>query len=191
VDRLEREQRWTMQMRAALRGDQVAYAGLLQELSGHLRTAVRGACSRAGLSADVEDIVQETLLAVHLKRHTWDSERSIGPWLTAISRYKLIDAIRRRNGNDSVQIDELADVLPAEPDDDGLAGRDARKALEALDGRQREIVQIISLEGGSVRDAAAKLQMNEGAVRVALHRALKKLAALYRSEHSSHGERAP
>lgn len=170
-------------MRAALGGDQRAYADLLQELSCHFRGALRRACSRSGLaSADVEDIVQEALLAVHLKRHTWDSARSIGPWITAISRYKMIDAIRRRQGKDDVQIDELIDILPAEPEDDGTAGRDAQKMLEAVGGKQREILRIISVEGGSVSDAATRLQMNEGAVRVALHRALKKLAALYRSE---------
>lgn len=167
-------------MRAALGGDRQAYAELLEELSGHFRGAVRRACARSGLaSADVEDIVQETLLAVHLKRHTWDSARSIGPWITAIARYKLVDAIRRRDGSDNVQIDEIIDILPAESDD-GTAGQDARTMLEALGGKQREILQIISVEGGSVRDAAVRLQMNEGAVRVALHRALKKLATLYR-----------
>jgi RNA polymerase sigma factor (sigma-70 family) len=180
-----------MQMRAALDGDQQAYVALLEEVSGHFRGAVRRACSRSGLvAADVEDIVQETLLAVHLKRHTWDSTRSIGPWIAAISRYKLVDAIRRRHGGEEVQIDDLADLLPAEPVDDGSAGRDAQKLLESVDGRQREILQIISVEGGSVRDAATKLQMNEGAVRVALHRALKKLAALYRSDPVSQ-ERTP
>lgn len=189
MDRLERERQWTIQMRAALDGDQQAYTDLLESLCRHLRAAVRRACSRWGLAADdVEDIIQETLLAVHLKRHTWDRERSIGPWLTAISRYKLIDALRRRNGYVSVQLDELAEILPAEPDDHGMEHRDARRALEALGGKQREILQIISIEGGSVRDAATKLQMNEVAVRVALHRALKKLAALYRSSTAQEGD---
>lgn len=176
-------------MRAALDGDQRAYADLLESLCRHFRAAVRRACYGSGLSAaDVEDIVQETLLAIHLKRHTWDRGRSIGPWLAAISRYKLIDAIRRRSGRASVQIDELAEILPAEPDESGLDRHDAERALDALGGRQREILQIISIDGGSVRDAAAKLRMTEVAVRVALHRALKKLAALYGSGHLQEGD---
>jgi RNA polymerase sigma-70 factor (ECF subfamily) len=168
-------------MHAALEGDQRAYCQLLEALSAHLRAVARHGCVRAGLSvAEAEDVVQETLLAIHLKRHTWDRSRPIAPWIAAIVRYKLIDAIRRRGVTQSIQVDELAEILPADDHSEVSDGYDAQRALTALDGKQRDILQSISIDGRSVRETAQKLQMKEVAVRVALHRALKKLAATYR-----------
>jgi RNA polymerase sigma-70 factor (ECF subfamily) len=95
-------------------------------------------------------------------------------------RYKLIDIIRRRGGSEHVQIDELAEVLPAPADEDGTDRHDMARILDKLGSKQRALLQCISIEGCSMREAAEKLQMNEGAVRVALHRTLKKLAALCR-----------
>ena len=54
------------------------------------------------------------------------------------------------------------------------------KMLASLAERQRVIVEAISIEGRSARDVGQRLGMSEGAVRVALHRALKALAAAYR-----------
>ena len=181
MEQREREQEWTRLMHAALDGDERAYRRLLESLASHLRAAVRGSCARAGLaSADVEDVVQETLLAIHLKKHTWDRSRSAGPWITAIVRYKLIDSIRRRGGREQIQIDELEAILPAEEADENSDRQDAQRVLASLGERQRQIVQYIAIDGCSMREAGEKLNMNEGAVRVALHRALKKLAGLYR-----------
>ena len=83
-------------MRAANRGDAVAYARLLASLTPVLRGLARQSLSRTRLESDFEDVVQETLLAIHLKRHTWDETRPFGPWVRAIIRHKLIDAARRR-----------------------------------------------------------------------------------------------
>ena len=74
-------------MRLALAGDAAAYDRCLRAMAARLRAGVRRAIVRAGLAAnDAEDVVQEILLAVHLKRHTWDAARPIGPWLAAIAR---------------------------------------------------------------------------------------------------------
>jgi RNA polymerase sigma-70 factor (ECF subfamily) len=128
--------------------------------------------------------VQETLLAIHLKRGTWDQSRPIGPWVAAIVRNKLIDTLRRRGRHVVVPIEEVIDTLAEEECADGLFPSEIDVLLMNLIGQQREIVQSISINGCSVRETADKLNMTEGAVRVALHRALKKLAALYRSQTS-------
>src|SRR5688572_870571 len=101
-----------MLMRAAQEGDELAYRRLLSSLVHPLRMlAIRG-LARAGLGpADVEDVVQETLLAIHLKRGTWDRNCRISPWITAIARHKLIDAVRRRHGRIEVSIEDLTDSL--------------------------------------------------------------------------------
>src|SRR4051812_3780881 len=78
-------------LRVALAGDAIAYRSFLAKLATSLRPAVRGSCQRAGLpAADVEDMLQDVLLAVHTKRQTWDPSQRLGPWVHAIVRYKVI-----------------------------------------------------------------------------------------------------
>ncbi|MBX3547575.1 MAG: sigma-70 family RNA polymerase sigma factor [Xanthobacteraceae bacterium] len=179
----ERELEWTTLMIAAVDGNAGAYRRLLELLTPVIRATAMRACRRfsAPLS-EVEDAVQETLIAIHLKRHTWRKEDPLGPWVNAIVRNKLIDALRRRTRRAEIEIDGLSQELPAETAEEPCASQDIERALALLPERDRAIVRTVSLEGHSMRDAAMRLGMNEGAVRVALHRALKKLAAGMRKE---------
>jgi RNA polymerase sigma factor (sigma-70 family) len=178
-----REGDWKAWMRAAIAGDANAYRRFLVAVTPHLRAMARHRCRAVGATeGDAEDIVQEALLAIHLKRGTWDQARPIGPWISAIVRNKLIDALRRRGRHVTVPIDEVIDTLGAEDDARDASPREIDSLLSQLNVRQREIVKSISVDGGSVRETADRLHMSEGAVRVALHRALKTLAALYRGE---------
>jgi RNA polymerase sigma-70 factor (ECF subfamily) len=172
-------------MRAAISGDTGAYRQFLVSVTPHLRAMARYRCRVAGVSdGDAEDIVQEVLLAIHLKRGTWDQSRPIGPWISAFVRNKLIDALRRRGRHVTVPIDDVIDTLGVEDGRDGesASAGEIDGLLAQLKVRQREIVKSISINGSSVRETADRLQMTEGAVRVALHRAIKTLAALYRGE---------
>ncbi|MEO6185187.1 MAG: sigma-70 family RNA polymerase sigma factor, partial [Steroidobacteraceae bacterium] len=131
---------------------------------------------------DVEDVVQETLLAIHLKRHTWRTAEPIGPWVGAIARNKLIDVLRRRGRRAELPMDdELEATLAADADESGVS-LDVERVLSALAGRQRDIVRLVSIEGHSARAAAERLGMSEGALRVALHRCLRALAARLKDE---------
>jgi RNA polymerase sigma factor (sigma-70 family) len=170
-------------MRAAISGDAGAYRLFLQAVTPHLRAMARRRGARLGASvSDSEDVVQEVLLAIHLKRGSWDPSRPIGPWISTIVRNKMIDTLRRRGRHVSVPIEDVIDTLEAEEQADPLEQRDVDRLLSRLKDPQRDIVRSISVEGTSVRETATRLSMTEGAVRVALHRALKTLAALYRSE---------
>jgi RNA polymerase sigma-70 factor (ECF subfamily) len=172
-------------MRSARRGDDQAYRRLLVLVSVRLRTVVRRGLAAAGRGpADSEDIVQEALLAIHLKRETWDEQRPIEPWLRAIAQYKLADHLRRRGYRDHVNIDDWADSPQVAVEEAAPAAVDSRRLLASLPERQRRIVEQISLEGRSAADVGSRLGMSEGAVRVALHRALKALAVFYRKDPS-------
>lgn len=180
-----REEQWAVWMRAAVNGDVQAYHRFLSAVTPHLRAMARRRCEQFGAPvSEAEDVVQEVLLTIHLKRGTWDASRPIGPWLSTIVRNKLIDGLRRRGRHTSVPIDDVIDILEAEEQTDALDRLDVDRMLEQLKDPQKTIVRSISVEGTSVRETADRLQMTEGAVRVALHRALKVLAALYRSETS-------
>jgi RNA polymerase sigma-70 factor (ECF subfamily) len=185
VAEAKRDEEWATLMRAALAGDGNAYHRLLQSLSNALRAAARGGFARAGVAPnDLEDVIQETLLAIHLKRHTWDPSQPLGPWVRAIAKHKLIDTLRRRGRRIEIPIDTLLDTLAAEEQvQSDLDRADAARLVDGLNGRQKSIVRAISLEGQSIREVAEKMGMNEGAVRVALHRGLKSLATMYRKNH--------
>ena len=173
----DRDRIWAEWMRAANAGDEIAYRRLLEALAPVLRQIVRRGFTRSGFgNGDVEDVVQETLLAIHLKRQTWDEGETITPWVTAIARHKLIDSLRRRGRHVELPIDDFLDVLPAEIPTERLSSRDAERLLSVLSGRQRDVVRAISIEGMSAREAADRFRISEGAVRVALHRGLSALA---------------
>jgi RNA polymerase sigma-70 factor, ECF subfamily len=168
-------------MRAALAGDEATYRRLLEEIARSVRAMARGAFSRARAGdADVEDVVQETLLAIHLKRDTWDEGLKLAPWVGAIARHKIIDAMRRRGARQFAPIENFESVIAAPEGEDPLALSDAERLIARLPARQQDIVRSISLKGESIAATAARLSMSQGAVRVALHRALKSLAGAWR-----------
>ena len=181
LDNTAREAQWRTWMAAGLAGDAVAYRALLEDIARRLRAGLARRFDH-GLP-ELEDIVQESLLAIHLKRHTWVHTELVGPWVAAIARHKAIDALRRRGRRAELPLDDL-DFVDPQSAGDAAAGdaHDVSSLLGQLGERQRAIVQAVSLEGLSTREAATRLSMSEGALRVALHRSLRKLAALYRGE---------
>ncbi|WP_111430886.1 sigma-70 family RNA polymerase sigma factor [Rhodobacteraceae bacterium DSL-40] len=167
-------------LRAANRGDRRAYAAFLKSITPLMRGIARARGS--GLGTDIcEDIVQETLLAIHQKRHTWREDLPVRPWLYAIVRYKVIDAFRARGHRVHVPIEDFADVIPAEDGTDPTLMADVDRVISQLDPRSARIVRAIGIEGASVAQVAEDHSMTETAVRVALHRGLKRLAALRES----------
>lgn len=175
------EEQWAVLMRAATAGDETAYRTFLKSVTPAIRTMARRSLARYGLSAnDAEDVVQDTLLAIHLKRQTWDSDRPIGPWISAIARNKFIDQMRRRGHRIEVPVEDMAEILAAEEPSAGLDGHDINRMLESLNEKQRNVVRALAVEGASVRQTAERLNMTEGAIRVTLHRAVKALSAIYR-----------
>ncbi len=165
-----------------LGGDNAAYHSLLQELSARMRAFFRKRLAR--LPDDVEDLVQETLLAVHNQRHTYATDQPLTAWVYAIARYKMVDLLRRRAGREAMNDpldDELA-VFASSDTEAADARRDLAKLLERLPERQRLPIQCMKLEGLSVIEAARATGMSESAVKVGVHRGLKALAAMIRGD---------
>ncbi len=178
-----RETQWAEWMRAASDGDTAAYDRFLREAALALRASVRRGLARVGASAsETEDVVQDILIAVHLKRHTWDRTRPIGPWIAGIARYKIIDNMRRRGFRTELPIEDFIEILPAEAEPEAGTARDVTRSLAALPEGQRKVVQSIAIDGISIADTAQRLNMSEGAVRVSLHRGLGALAKRHRDE---------
>jgi RNA polymerase sigma-70 factor (ECF subfamily) len=164
-----------------LGGDGCAYERFLRELSLHLRAYFRKRLAR--LPDEVEDLVQETLLAVHNQRHTYQPEQPLTPWIHAIARYKMVDMLRRWSGHDALNdpLDDEADLLSSSDTQAMDAKRDVARLLERLPERQRLPIECVKLQGLSVTEAAHLTGLTESAVKIGVHRGLKVLAAMLRS----------
>lgn len=175
-----KEEEWAVLMRAAMAGDEAAYRTFLKAITPAVRAAARRNLARYGLAdSDGEDVVQDTLLAIHLKRQTWDQDRPIGPWIAAITRNKFIDLMRRRGRAVQIPIEDVAATLAAE-ETASLESYEVNRMLGNLNEKQRSVVRSLAVEGVSVRQTAERLNMTETAIRVTLHRAVKALAVIYR-----------
>lgn len=173
----DQETRLAGLLRAALGGDEAAYAEFLRSVASLVRPVARRKLG-AGFGTDPEDIVQETLLAIHLKRHTWRHDAPVMPWVFAIARYKIVDVYRRRGGRIEVDIEDFVDTLAAQTSE-MASERDIGKALASLSEGQRNVVAAITVQGHSIAETAQALGMKETAVRVALHRGLAAIAARF------------
>ena len=164
-------------MIGGLAGDADAYRALLTALAPLLRSyfghRLRGAAN------DVEDLVQETLIAVHTRRATYDRHRPFSSWFYAIARYKLIDHQRRDRHH--VTIEGLEDILATEGFEDAVAARmDIDRLLGTLPVKQARAIRETKIDGLSVAEAAQRGGISEADVKVSVHRGLKRLVARLR-----------
>ena len=163
-----------------LNGDASAYHQFLKALSSHLRAYFRKRLFQR--PDEVEDLVQETLLAVHNQRHTYRCNQPLTAWVHAIARYKLIDLLRARASHDALTdpLDDELEVFAASDSDAADAKKDLDKLLAGLPDRQRLPIVHVKLEGLSVVEAAQLTGMSVSAIKTGVHRGLKALAAKIR-----------
>ncbi len=160
-------------MIASQKGDKQAYTVLLTEAQLWLERYFRRRCPPAQL----DDLVQEVLMALHNKRSTFDPSRAFLPWLAAIARYRWIDHLRKvyRSAED-----ELGDHDAAEDSEEEaiMARMSLERLFVHLPEKQSEVIEMCKIEGLSISEAAERTGQSESAVKVNIHRGLKKLSAL-------------
>ena len=172
------DHQWADLLRAANAGDRRAYAAFLRAIAPPLRGLVFARGRSLGSEA-CEDIVQETLLAIHLKRATWREDAPVRPWLWAIARHKVADGFRARGARVHLPIEDFADLLrPRRPRPTRSRRATPRRIAGRLDARSATVLTAVAIEGAGIAETGGRLSMTEGAVRVALHRAMKRLGAL-------------
>lgn len=163
-------------MLAALGGDKAAYRLLLDQLGGQLR---RYFTRRLSNPAAADDLVQDTLLAIHTRRDTYDPAQPLTAWVYAIARYKLIDHFRRQKLRATLPLEDDAALFAADDAGSATDRRDVAAALATIPPRPAELIRQVKLEGVSIAEAAERTGMSESAVKVAIHRGLKALTARF------------
>jgi len=172
------EQRLKALMLLSLAGDAAAETSLLSALASALR---RYFARRLGAgAAEVEDLVQETLIAVHTKRHTFDARAPLTPWVYAIARYRLADHFRRGRTRRETALDDVGELVDAGDFDAAEARRDLARLLESLPEKQRRLVMDVKIEGRSIEETSRKTGLSASAVKVGVHRAVNALAKRFR-----------
>lgn len=172
-------------MQRGLDGDAVAWRVLLTEMGAHLRSFF--ARRLFGDPSDAEDLVQETLIAIHAKRATWDPDQPFTAWAFAVARHKLIDHLRRQGRRPTHPLDEASDLFVDHTVEDGATRWDLGRCLSLLPHRQRRLIEDVKLQGLSVAEAAERHGYTVTAAKVSLHRSMKALNARFGPESDTGG----
>jgi RNA polymerase sigma-70 factor (ECF subfamily) len=176
-------------MIAGLDGDAAAYKTLLERLTALLRGYYKVRLARIGRgAAEAEDLVQEALMGMHTRRHTYDRDEPLTPWVHAIARYKLIDHLRRtRRLATDLPLDDAEELAAQDDHASAESAYDLNKLLDRLPEKMRRAIQCVKLEALSVAEAAERCGMSESAVKVNVHRGLRALADAMRdgSDHEN------
>ncbi|SHG34386.1 sigma-70 family RNA polymerase sigma factor [Bradyrhizobium erythrophlei] len=152
-------------MLAGLDGDAKSHRALLERLSRRLRAYYKGKLAGIGRgAAEAEDLVQEAVLAIHLKRHTYDPTEPLTPWVHAIARYKLIDFLRRTRASfDDVPIEEADMVMARDDNVDAESTYDIKRLLQRLPEKMRCSIEAVKLDGRSIAEAADRCGISDPA----------------------------
>lgn len=172
-------------MLAGMDGDAQAYRKLLQELSVYLRAYYRRRLPMDG--ADAEDLVQETLIAVDQRRASYDTTQPFTPWVSAIARYRLVDHLRRSSIRATSSLEGVDDLFGTDDHEQTAAELDVERMLSGLPARQSEAIRMTRLEGRSIEEAAQISGQSESAIKVGVHRGLKRLRD-YVLKESTHAD---
>jgi RNA polymerase sigma factor (sigma-70 family) len=159
-----------------LDGDAPAYHAFLVKLGAHLRSFL--ARRLFGWPDEVEDLVQECLLAMHNHRHTYQPDQPLTAWAHAIARHKLIDLLRAKSVREALHdpLDDESALFAASDIETSDARRDLEGLLDTLPDKQRAPIRCVKLQGLSVAETARLTGLSESAVKVGIHRGLKALA---------------
>jgi RNA polymerase sigma-70 factor (ECF subfamily) len=160
-------------MRLSLAGDQRAYAVLLRETARLLKPFLS---KRLRFTNEVDDLLQEILLSIHKARHTYDGQRPYKPWVYAIAKFRLLDHLRAHYADqlyDAEDYDELEEILPDDVTESALSYESISAEVEKLPEKQATILRLMHHDGYTAKEVAARMGMNESAVKVAAHRAYK------------------
>ena len=165
-------------MLAGLSGSAAAYRRLLEAAATRLRAYF--ARRLGGDCPDVEDLVQETLIAIHQRRESYDRSLPFTAWLHAIARYKLIDHLRRRGVRKLVSLEDAEEVAASDEGEALLASVDVERLLKELPEKYQLSIRMTRIEGRSVAETAAVTGQSPSGVKIGVHRGIKRLMARVR-----------
>ncbi len=160
-------------MAAAQQGDKQAYAVLLPKVQSWLEQYFRHRVARDQQG----NLVQEVMISLHRKRASYDPQRPFLPWLAAIARYRWLDHLRQHYRRSEDQLEDFD--APQQGDENAVIARlSVNRLLARLPNKQAEAIELVKIYGLSIQEASDKSGQSLSAVKVNIHRGLKRMAAL-------------
>lgn len=179
ADRIEMQLK--LLMLAGLSGDAEAHRQLLTAAALRLKNYFG---RRIGSdAADVEDLVQETLIAIHQRRESFNPALPFTAWLHAIAKYKLVDHYRRTGARRHLPIDDIGELSAQDDFEPALAAVDIEQMLAGLPEKHRRAIHLTRVEGYSVKEASQMTGQSPSAIKIGVHRGLKKLMVQVRGDN--------
>jgi RNA polymerase sigma-70 factor (ECF subfamily) len=175
------EERLKQRLIAGLDGDRRAYHHALETVAEAVRRVVGRQLGGGTLAHEIEDVVQDIVIAIHERRATYDRSRPLMPWVYAITRYKLLNHLRdSRHRRSTIPLDDevYTPISEEAGENNAVARQDIRNLLDALPAGQREVVVLTKIQGHSLAETAARTGLTEGAIKVRIHRAMATLRKL-------------
>jgi RNA polymerase sigma-70 factor (ECF subfamily) len=175
MTRIDKQDKYADLARLLCSEKQSDYAMFLGQISPILRRVL----ARRVPQSDVEDVVQEVLISIHKARHTYDDKRKIMPWVMAIANFRTTDYLRKHYAgmhHKTTDISELSEIL-ADKYEDGENNENIDELLADVPEKHRQILTLLHVDGYTAKEVGKQLSMNESAVKVTAHRAIKKIRA--------------
>jgi RNA polymerase sigma-70 factor (ECF subfamily) len=165
-------------------------ADLAREIDSHRSYLMRAARSKLREACDVEDVVQETIVAAWNGRAGFRGQSSLRTWLTGILHHKIVDAIRERQRRPLIATDAVDTGTGDGADDhdtvaavtrssEGAAAIYERRRfcievldqLEAYSPKAAEIFVLREIDGEDTGAICRQLNVSSANCYVLLHRA--------------------
>lgn len=173
LKREEMEQKLRLLLIQSKNGDRASYESFLSLSSVFIERYLKQLGGRYAEKETIEDLLQEVLITLHQKKHTYQEDRPLLPWLYAIVRHRYIDYYRSRKRIPAqTSLEEVGDFIPGKEQSFGI---DMEEIMSLLTPKQKEMLYLIKVEGQSYKDAASTLRMSVSAVKVSVHRLVKSL----------------
>lgn len=162
-------------------GKSESYETLLRELVPFLRRTAHGQLSRFNKTDYAEDVTQDTLLAIHLKLHTYDEKLPFLAWVRVVARHKMIDMLRRLKLETTSLDDSHAPADKANIEAPAIKS-DLTKLLKQLKPPAGDLIYALRVQGATVQELSQQFKLTESNIKVMVHRGLQKLAMLVGAE---------
>ncbi|HKT01148.1 MAG TPA: RNA polymerase sigma factor [Rugosimonospora sp.] len=158
---------------AMAEGDRDAFAELYRRHLPWLLVRLGRRCASPEL---VDEVVQDTFVAVWRSARRWDGRGEVAAWIWGIGIRRLVDALRQTRPP-AEELTEFADAESSAEEHVLLAVQygDVGAALAGLSPELREVVQATVLDGLTTREAARLLGIPPGTVKTRMMRARAQL----------------
>jgi len=173
-------------------GDERAFAELATAVRGQVH---RWALVRTGDADDAEDVAQTVVIRLHRHLHAFEGRSRFTTWLYRLTASAALDWLKGRGRRERAHLASAGDAGLAAATEDRIAAMENERAaalvrtfFAELPGRQREVFDLVDLQGFTPAEAAEMLEIEGVTARAHLFRARKAIRERILAAHPDLGD---